>query len=107
MERKKVFDADFRRLRNAKSPSEKKAFGAISRRLNGRTFKKEGVARTLGRLVSPQIGCPFAHAMSRKSVGGRDPGMPLWACLRAFACNRQSACGLDRVADLRGLDRAA
>lgn len=77
MERTEGFDAVFRYLRNAESPSQEEAFGAIRRMLNGRACKKR-VDQTLGRLVSPQIGWPMAYALSWISVAGGDSVMPPW-----------------------------
>ncbi|MDP2520120.1 RecQ family ATP-dependent DNA helicase [Shimia thalassica] len=77
MERAGGFDAVFRYLRNADSPSQEEAFGAIRSMLHGQACEKR-IEQTLGRVASPHIGWPMAYALSWITVAGGDSVMPPW-----------------------------
>lgn len=77
MEQAAGFDALFRYVRGATTPTVVMAQEVIRRLLAGRACELH-VEQTLERLSSPQLGWPMAYALSWISVAGGDSVMPPW-----------------------------
>ena len=75
------FDAVFREIRAADTPSAAQAHAAIRRLLAGKACDWR-IDQTLGRLSNPQLGWPMAYALSWVSVAGGDSVMPPWVRLQ-------------------------